>query len=199
MSMVGGALSTVVVCLLLAPAVAAQSRFGREKDRPDVSQRASAMQVIGTDTEITITYHRPGVKGRMVWKNGGRFNEAGVIVPYDGIPRPWRAGANETTSITFEDDVLFEGQSIPAGTYGLFVIPTDADWTVILNRQWQGWGSFTYDQAQDVARVRVRPEEAEHEEWLRYGFDQLQPYSVRAFLRWGKKRIPFRISVEEKR
>ena len=197
--MVWETLSTVVVCLLLAPPVAAQSRFGREKDRPDVSQRASTMQVIGTDTEITITYHRPGVKGRTVWKNGDRFNEAGVIVPYDGTPRPWRAGANETTSITFDDDVLFEGRSIPAGTYGLFVIPTDGDWTVILNRQWQGWGSFNYDQAQDVARVQVRPEEAEHGEWLRYGFDQLEPYSARAFLRWGEKRIPFRISVQEKR
>ena len=78
---------------------------------PRISQRASVTQTVGL-TDITITYSRPNVKGRVIW---------GGLVPYNEV---WRAGANENTTISFSDQVKINGQDLPAGTYGLHMIPT---------------------------------------------------------------------------
>ena len=186
----------VVMLLVTSTFLLSQFRYGREKKYPDVSQRAAAMQVIGVDTQIAITYHRPGVKGRDVWRDDSLFKEVGKLVPLEGDPRPWRAGANETTTISFEHNVLVEGERLEAGTYALFMIPNTEMWIVVFNRKWKSWGSFEYDQDQDALRVQVRPVEASHQEWLSYGFDHLEPYSARAYLHWGEKKIPFEIAVE---
>ncbi len=170
----------------------------RNKQKPDASQEASVTQVIGPKNHITINYHRPAVKGRDVWHDKSDNPQIGRLVPHEGDALPWRAGANEATTITFEMDAKIEGQPVPAGTYALFMIPRETGkWTVILNKEAKQWGAFRYKQEQDLLRVEVTPEEAPHEEWLLFGFDNPEAYSAVAYLRWEKKKIPFKIEMDQ--
>jgi hypothetical protein len=90
---------------------------------------------------VKIIYSRPQLKGRDLVK----------LAPPEKI---WRTGANEATEITFYKDVIFGGKPLNAGTYSLFTIPSlDGDWTVIINRAKNLWGSYYYKQDQDVIRV----------------------------------------------
>ncbi len=173
--------SALIVALLALP-----QSFAQEK-KATKSPHASVTQRIGTG-DVTIDYSRPRVNGRVIW---------GDIVPYNnGIPYPWRAGANDTTTIEFEQDVLIQGQPLPAGKYGIHMVPAaEGEWTIIFNKAWEGHGSFEYDEAQDALRVKAVPEEAPHEEWLRYGFDELAADSARAYLHWEKKKAGFTISL----
>ena len=158
---------------------------------------ASVSQTLGVDTVITIDYSRPGVKGRKIW---------GELVPY-GLapgnkyskekPYPWRAGANENTTITISNDVLVDGKALPAGKYSIHMIPSETDWIVIFNKVSDGWGSYGYDEAEDALRVTVTPVEAPFQEWLRFGFDDLAGTSAVSFLQWDKLKVPFTIAVAE--
>ena len=165
--------------------------------RVAASLKAGVMQRIGADTDVTLTYSRPGVKGRKIW---------GGLVPYGmnpadkyskGKPYPWRAGANENTTIEFSKDVLIEGNKLPAGKYGIHMIPSEKDWVVIFSKNNSAWGSFTYDQAQDALRVTVTPVKAPFTEWLTFGFDNLAGTSAVAYLQWAELRVPFKIQVAE--
>lgn len=149
------------------------------KGSPD----AEVFQVVG-DSEITITYSRPGVKGRVIW---------GELVPYGKI---WRAGANDKTAIEFEDDVVINGEAIPAGIYSFYVLPEENEWTLILNSNWEGHGT-EHDQDADVLRFTVKPEDAPHEEWLRYGFDDLEDAACTIYLHWEKKKASFRVEIPQ--
>jgi tetratricopeptide (TPR) repeat protein len=109
---------------------------------------------------------------------------------------PWRAGANEATTITFSHDVEIEGEPIGAGTYALFMAPGEDEWTVIFNRNSAAWGSFFYDPDLDALKVRVTPERTDHfREWLTFEFEDRQLDTSRAVLHWEHLRVPFRISV----
>ena len=150
---------------------------------PDASQHAFVMQQVGM-TEIKIDYHRPGVKGREIW---------GKLVPYDQV---WRAGANENTTIFFSKDVIIDGKKVPAGTYGLHMIPTATDWTIILSRDYRAWGSFFYVEANDLMRFIVTPKSADFQEWLIYTFDEVTPNSTTVSLKWDKLAVPFKIEID---
>jgi len=150
---------------------------------PRVSQAASVTQTIGI-TRVTVDYHRPGVKGRKVY---------GALVPYGQV---WRAGANENTTVTLSHPVKIEGRDLAAGTYGLHMIPTETDWTVIFSNDYRSWGSFFYDEAADALRVTVAAYDSEPAEWLEYRFSDLEPHSAVLELRWAGKRIPVRIEVD---
>lgn len=163
------------------------ARAQETKRRIDVSPYAQTVQRIGL-YDVTVTYYRPGVKGREIWGTN--------IVPYGGDPVPWRAGANENTTMEFESDVKIEGESLPAGKYGFHVIPTESTWTLIWSKDNAGWGSFRYKAENDALRVDVTPTEGPHEEWLRYGFDDLTPTSATGYLAWEKKRASFRIELD---
>lgn len=188
---------TTLTCIALTVSVALDSQAQRKKKEPDPSQSASVSQTIGTDNLITINYHRPGVKGRDVWTGQSDNPRIGPLVPKNGDPRPWRAGANESTSIVFAQDVKIEGKDLPAGTYSLFMIPTDDKWTIVINKEVK-WGSFMYKAENDVLRVDVTPEAAPHQEWLAYGFDDPAAHSATAYLRWDKVKVSFEISMDEK-
>jgi tetratricopeptide (TPR) repeat protein len=151
-------------------------------DLPRDSQHARIVQRIGI-TDITINYHRPVVKGRKIW---------GGIVPYGQV---WRAGANENTTIEFSDPVSIEGKSLPKGIYGLHMIPTENEWTVIFSKNSSAWGSFTYNQAEDALRVSVKPQAAEMKEALAYEVDNVTPDSAVVSLRWEKVAVPFKVAV----
>jgi len=156
------------------------------------------VQVIGIDNHIAISYHRPGIKGRDVWTGKSDNAQIGQLVPRDGDPRPWRAGANEATTITFEEDVKIEGKDLAAGTYALSMIPTDGDWTVVFNKDTKQWGSFFYKKDEDALRVAVTPVEAPHVEWLMYGFEDPSAWGATAYLRWDTKKISFKIESAKK-
>jgi tetratricopeptide (TPR) repeat protein len=152
---------------------------------PEASQRAVVTQRIGI-TDITVVYHSPLTKGRIVW---------GGLVPMDAV---WRAGANENTTICFANDVKVEGKDLPAGTYGLHMIPTAGDWTIIFSKNYTSWGSFFYKKEEDALRVTVKSEDGPAQDWLSYSFAKLQPNSAVLMLAWEKKRIPVQIEVDVK-
>jgi len=152
-------------------------------DIPRDSQHSVLTQRIGI-TDITINYHRPLVKGRTIW---------GKVVPYGQV---WRAGANENTTITFTDPVTVEGHPLAMGTYGLHMIPTENEWTVIFSKIYTAWGSFTYKQDNDALRITVKPLPADFREALTYDFDNVQKDSTVATLRWEKIAVPFKIGVD---
>jgi tetratricopeptide (TPR) repeat protein len=152
-------------------------------DLPLQSQRATVSQRIGI-TDISIKYHRPLAKDRKIWDG---------LVPYGKV---WRAGANENTTITFSDPVMIEGKPLDKGTYGVHMIPTAAEWTIIFSKNSTSWGSFTYDQAEDALRVTVKPVAADMHNALTYDFDQLLPDSAVVELEWGKIAVPFKVAVD---
>jgi len=151
-------------------------------DLPRDSQHSTVAQRIGI-TDITISYHRPLVKGRAIW---------GKLVPYDQV---WRAGANENTTITFTDAVSIEGQALAKGVYGLHMLPGENQWTIIFSKTHTAWGSFTYKEADDALRVTVKPQASEPHEALTYDFDDVKADSAVATLRWEKVAVPFKIEV----
>ena len=158
-----------------------QSESMAQEKEVRASLKASVMQRIGVDTDITIVYSRPGVKGRKIW---------GGLVPYNEV---WRAGANENTTFEVGKDVLINGQKLPAGKYGLHMIPGEKEWTIIFSKNNSAWGSFDYSEDEDVLRVTVTPKEAAHQEWLMYGFEELAGTSATAYLWWEKLKVPFEI------
>ena len=186
MSIVG--LTTLAVCAGLVGAPAdAQRRPGAERVVPDLSPEGTVSQVIGVNCKISVWYHRPGVKSRTVW--------GGQLVP-DG--RVWRAGANENTTITFEEDVKVEGQDLPAGKYGFFVLLSGDEVTLIFSKDSESWGSFSYKEANDALRVTVGLESADHMERLAIGFEDLEDYSCSAYLHWESKKVKFKIEAVNK-
>jgi tetratricopeptide (TPR) repeat protein len=151
-------------------------------DLPRDSQHAKVIQRVGI-TDITINYHRPLAKGRKVW---------GGLVPYGQV---WRAGANENTTIEFTDPVTVEGKPLAKGIYGLHMLPTENEWTIIFSKAANSWGSFTYNQSEDALRVTVKPQAAEMREALGYDFDEVTPDSAVVTMRWEKLAVPFKVEV----
>ena len=152
--------------------------------QPRVSQHAVVVQTIGF-TKMKIDYHGPLVKGRTIW---------GKLVQYDKV---WRAGANENTVIYFGDDVTVNGKTLAKGKYGLHIIPSKNEWTIIFSKNSWSWGSFSYDQKEDALRIKVKPEAAPFQEWLSYSFDNPTANSVVASMRWEKVKISFKIEIDK--
>jgi len=194
----------LLLVFLVTPFASAQVRT------PRPSQKASVMQTIGV-TDVTITYSRPGVKGRTIWgdplpEQAGTKAEATLdnqntrpkgapIVPWG---HAWRTGANEATQFVVTDDVLINGQKLPAGSYSLHTIPTKTEWTIIFNSVANQWGSFDYDPAKDTLRVKAKPEwVSQNKEWLEYWIDPINDNSAQVNIRWEKVRVPFTVEVPD--
>ena len=178
---------------------------------PRPSQKASVMQTIGV-TDVTITYSRPGVKGRKIWgdplpgqvesvkgeatlDNQNVRPKDAVIVPWGHV---WRAGANEATTFQVTDDVLINGQKLPAGSYSLHTIPTKDEWTIVFNGTANQWGSFDYDAAKDTLRVKAKPQWGnENTEWLEYTIEPVTDDSAQVNIRWEKVTVPFTVKVPD--
>ena len=162
--------------------------------------KASITEEVGI-TSITITYSRPDVNKRegKIWGDGNvvtyGFSTANYVTNKNNSP--WRAGANENTTITFEHDVKVEGQPVKAGTYGLFMAMGADNVTIILSGQSNAWGSFYYEEKNDVVRVNVKPVVLDKNvEWLKYEFiEQREKYCVVA-MQWEKISVPFKIEVD---
>jgi tetratricopeptide (TPR) repeat protein len=181
-----GLLGLVVGFGFLAGSAHAQFKNGSQATElklPTISQRSIITQQIGL-TDITINYCRPLVGGRTLF---------GKEIPYGQV---WRAGANENTVISFTDDVSVEGHPLPAGAYGLHMIPTADQWTIIFSKNSTSWGSFSYDEKEDALRVTTKAQPAELEEALAYTFEDVKPDSTAVTMRWAKVAVPFHVSVD---
>ena len=157
------------------------------------SQKSSITQYVGLDTQITINYSRPAVKNRVVWGNMVPYGLASADRYSNGKPFPWRAGANENTTIEINNEVKIAGSTLPPGKYSIHMIPSETDWIIIFNKNSDQWGSFSYDETEDAIRVTVTPVEAHFEEFLTYNFGDITENSVIAFLHWEKLKVPFQI------
>ena len=161
------------------------------------TKKATVSEQIGF-TEVTITYHRPSVKGRegKIWGEivHKGFSDQGFG---RGNPAPWRAGANENTIIEFANDVKVEGQPLSKGKYGFFIAYDPLESTVIFSKRSDAWGSFFYDEREDALRVKVKPQHTEYlVENLKYEFTGQTANSASITLSWERLSISFRVEVD---
>ncbi len=156
------------------------------------SPAATVTQTIGIST-VSVNYSRPKVNGREVW---------GKLVPYGwnvqpfgaGNSAPWRAGANENTILTLSHPAKIEGQLVPAGSYGLFlVINQDNSGEVVLSKEYQSWGSFFYDPKADQVRAKIQLRDIPNTETLTYDFINLTKNGGELVLSWEEKQFPIKI------
>jgi hypothetical protein len=151
---------------------------------PAASPSVMLKQRVGV-TDIELLYGRPGLKGRVAF---------GGLVPYGKI---WRTGANTATKIKFSTPVKFGGAAIPAGSYELFTIPGEKEWTVIVHKDSSQWGAYSYKQENDVARVTAQPVTlAAAVETLTIDFNDLRDESATLNIAWEKTRVPVKITVD---
>jgi len=151
---------------------------------PAASPACTIKQRIGL-TDIEVDYSRPGVKERQIF---------GGLVPYGQV---WRTGANAATKITFSTDVKLNGKDVPAGTYALFTIPGQDEWTIIINKGSAQWGAFQYDEKADVVRFKTTPVELQEQvETFTIEFNEIRDESAIMNLIWDHAVVPIHIGVE---
>ena len=132
------AIAIFAITLISSTEVSAQKFSKLDKSPLDAASYPSSYKI--SDKVVKVVYGRPQLKGRDLAK----------LAPSNKV---WRTGANEAAEITFYKDVVFGGKEVKAGTYSLFTIPNEKEWTVILNSARNVWGSYYYEQDKDVVRV----------------------------------------------
>jgi tetratricopeptide (TPR) repeat protein len=184
--------ATKILCLLMLSVFSIPLSAQQITTPQTPSPAAKVSQTIGIST-VDITYARPSVKGRQIW---------GMLVPYgwnaqgfgNGNKAPWRAGANENTTIHFTHEATVEGQKVPAGTYGLFfTVNEDNTGEVILSKDYRSWGSFFYNEKNDQLRAKIKLKDIALTELLTYDFIDLTKNSATLVLNWEKKQFPVKI------
>ena len=171
----------IVLAAVLAGEVSAQTP---SLNFPAASPAATLTQRVGL-TDITVVYSRPGVKDRAIF---------GGIVPYGQV---WRAGANQATKITFSTPVKLEGHDVPAGTFALFAIPGENEWTIILSTNVQQWGAFQYNQKDDLLRFQVKPVNTISSiETFTIEFNHIRDESAVINLAWDRIVVPIHLAVD---
>ena len=165
---------------------------------PGGNKKASVSEQIGI-VKISITYNRPGVKGR----EGRIYNTPVAHYGFVDLGHgtsdaaPWRAGANENTAITFSHSVKVEGHDLPAGSYGFHIALGEEESTLIFSKISNSWGSYYYDPSQDALRVNVKNVALDESvEWLKYEFIDQTENSATIAMSWEKRMIPFRVEVD---
>ena len=172
--------------LCLAAGLFAQTPAAPKLDFPAASPSATVTQRVGL-TDIQISYARPGAKGRKVF---------GGLVPYGHI---WRTGANTATKISLSTPVKLNGTEIAAGTYELFTIPGTTEWTVIIHKNMSQWGAYSYDEKNDVARIKAVPVALPTAvESLDISLNDLRDESATFSISWEKTRVPVALTVDVK-
>ena len=157
---------------------------------PPASPHASVGLQLGL-TDITVRYSSPALSGRDVFADAN-------VVPRGEQPGPWRAGADEATTLTTSTDITVGGQPLAAGSYSLFVIVGEGSgpWTLVVNRQAEQWGSYFYDKANDALRVPLTLTEGPKAERLSYALVPTAPNAAELRLHWGTRQASVSLGVD---
>ena len=154
---------------------------------------ASPTQTLSQDFglgKIEIVYSRPGLKGRAAFGNGT------LLAPIGSV---WRTGANGATKVTFSDAVTIGGKTLDAGSYGLFTIPGEKEWTIIFNTNSKGWGSFEYKESEDVVRLQVKAETTNNStETFTINVDNINAETATISLKWANTLVNIPITIDIK-
>ena len=172
--------------LLIAAAFSLSVSAFSQWSMPAASPRATVEQQFSM-SKITVDYGRPGVKGRKIF---------GDLVPYGKV---WRAGANSSTKIEFRQSVDFGGTVVPAGKYGLFILPSEKTWKIILNSDSQSWGT-DYDASKDLYSATVPVQKtAEKQEYFEISLQPVDDNAVDLVFRWDdvKATLPLKTGKPE--
>ncbi|NNF19606.1 MAG: DUF2911 domain-containing protein [Flavobacteriaceae bacterium] len=169
----------LLITAFVASPVAAQEFSGLDKSPADIATYPSSYKI--SDKKVKVVYSRPQLKGRSI----SELAPAGSV---------WRTGANESAEITFYQDTQVGGEMIKAGTYSLFTIPGENEWTVILNKNLNQWGAYTYDESGDVARFKAGASEgSESLEAFSIAFKEVDE-GAHMVMGWGKNRVALPMS-----
>lgn len=169
--------------LLLSTSVIGQDQI-TQFELPKTNSRAVIQQRVAA-TDIEVTYNRPSVKGRRIF---------GELVPYGQV---WRTGADESTKISFSTPVSINGTPIEAGTYELFTIPNAAEWIVILQENRSQWGSYSYQEEFDVARIAATPSKTKNlVETFTFSFDDVETDATTLNISWENVRVPVQLTID---
>jgi DUF2911 family protein len=152
---------------------------------PQASPSASVKEKVGV-TSVSVDYSRPSARERKIF---------GGLVPYGSV---WRTGANAATKVTFSTDVKVGGTAVPAGSYALFTIPGETEWTVILSKVVDDqWGSYAYNQKDDQARIKVRSAAlTEPLETMSISLQDMHAGKANLVIAWEKTKVPVEIDTE---
>ena len=178
-----------LIALLVSAAAFFTSGLNAEEAKkiefPQPSPTASVKERVGV-TDVSVEYSRPSARERKIF---------GGLVPYGGV---WRTGANAATKITFSTDVKLGGAAVPAGSYALFTIPGETEWTVILSKVVDGqWGSYSYKQTDDQARIKVKPVAmAEPLETMTISLQDMHAGRANLVIAWEKTKVPIAIDTD---
>ena len=170
--------------LAFAAGLLAQAPQAPKIEFPAASPAATLKQRVGL-TDIEINYSRPGLKGRVV---------VGKIDPYGKV---WRTGANSATRVAFSTSVKLQGSKLDAGTYELFTIPGQDEWTVILQKAGKQWGAYQYKEENDTLRVKAKPVAlANPVETFTIDINDIRDESATLNLIWAGWRVPVKLEVD---
>ncbi|GJM34834.1 MAG: hypothetical protein DHS20C18_38350 [Saprospiraceae bacterium] len=147
--------------------------------KPDLPSPRKEMKGTIGDLEVTVNYGSPSMKGRELW---------GALIPYGEV---WRTGANEATTFEVTQDVMIEGQKLPAGKYALATIPGEESWEIIFNSQAEQWGAYEMDESKNVLKVSVSPKTSSTaSETLDFKVE-----GDEVIMMWDKLAVPFNVSA----
>lgn len=165
--------------ILLAALFTVSTLAGYAQDKKPKSPPATTKASVD-GVSVEVNYSQPSVKGRKIW---------GDLVPYGKV---WRTGANNATTISFSKDVKIDGQTLAAGTYSLFTIPTENDFTFIFNKEAEQWGAYKYDESKDALRIQTEASEVkEHQEVFTIEVNE----KGQVILRWDHLMVSFKITA----
>lgn len=194
-------LKTLSLCLILAISCTIEANAQSLRIPQNTNFSCSAGRQLSA-TDIEIKWNSPGVKGRegKIW--GTDIAPYGFTVLGFGsqVASPWRAGADENTTISFSTDVKINGKNLAAGKYGFFIAVYPDSCVLIFNKNTAGWGSYFYREDLDVMRVSTVQQKniATSQERLIYTFSNQTELSIEVALEWEKWKIPFKIEVDLK-
>jgi hypothetical protein len=154
------------------------------KDTSKRSIKSAAVDKIG-QANVTINYHSPGVRKRIIW---------GGLVPYDEV---WVTGAHNATTLEVDKSFIVGGKTIPAGKYAIFSIPGRSQWTIIINKIWDQHLTNDYDKKEDIVRIKVKPvKQAKTTERLQFFISKSAGSKGTIAVAWEKLKIEFPLLIK---
>ncbi|MDO6802421.1 DUF2911 domain-containing protein [Wenyingzhuangia sp. 1_MG-2023] len=159
----------VFLFALMLSSLAISAQEFRDLDVSPMDALSYPLSYKTSEKVVKIIYSRPQLKGRSI-----------ESLAANG--KVWRMGANEATEVRLYKDVVFGGEKVKAGTYSLFAIPGEKEWTVILNKDINVWGAYSYKKENDV--VRVKAEVSENKESIE-AFTMAFDKDMNLYMAWG--------------